>query len=113
MILFLILFPFAGAALVKLVARLAKPYREACVVSLCLIQLIAAALVLASALTGREMRLCLNDLCGMRAGFRADGFRSLYACVAAFMWFCTSLMSKRYFAHYHHQTRSHHRVHLL
>ena len=105
MILFLILWPFLSAACVKLVSRLNKRLREGCVMLLCLIQFAAAAYLMLRVYRGAEVSLTLGDLCGMRASFRADGFRSLYVCIASFMWFCTSLMSKRYFAHYHHRTR--------
>ena len=105
MILFLILWPFVGALLIRLIARVGKRYREVSVVFISLIQLCAAGLLMTHVYNGKEIRFCLGSLCGMRAGFEADSFRSLYVCVSAFMWFCTSMMSKRYFANYRHRTR--------
>lgn len=43
--------------------------------------------------------------CGLGLHFAVDGFRSLYACVAAFMWMMTGLFSKEYFGHYHNRNR--------
>ena len=36
---------------------------------------------------------------GMGIHFAADGFRWVYALVTAFMWLCTALFSRQYFAH--------------
>ncbi|MGN0778919.1 MAG: complex I subunit 5 family protein, partial [Aristaeellaceae bacterium] len=43
--------------------------------------------------------------CGLGLNLKADGFRSLYACVAAFMWLMTGLFSRQYFGHYHNRNR--------
>ena len=105
MILFLIVWPFIGAGLVKLISRVKKPLREKCVMLISFIHFVVSAVLMARVYTGQEMSLVLGELCGMTARFRADAFRSLYACVAGFMWLGTSLMSQRYFAHYHNRTR--------
>lgn len=44
-------------------------------------------------------------VCGMGLHFTLDGFRALYAAVAAFMWFMSTLFSKEYFAHYRNRNR--------
>ena len=44
-------------------------------------------------------------LCGFPLQLKVDGFRSLYALIAAFMWMMTGLFSKQYFAHYHNRNR--------
>lgn len=44
-------------------------------------------------------------VCGMGLHFTADGFRSLYGMIAAFMWFMSTLFSKEYFAHYRNRNR--------
>ena len=104
MIAILILLPFAGCALVKLVSKLNRGLREPLVMALCLCQLVLSGCMLYWVATG-ETYIMYISLCGMNVSFKADGFRSLYVCVAALMWFCTSLMSKQYFGHYHNRTR--------
>ena len=52
-----------------------------------------------------EITFVWNGFCGLRLHMRADGFRSLYATVAAFMWMMTGLFSPEYFAHYHNRNR--------
>ena len=105
MILFLIVWPFVGAALVKFISKCSRRLREPSVAAVAFIQLAFAAWLMIKVYTGGEIACSPGELCGLKATFRADGFRALYACVAAFMWFCTALMSRQYFARYHNRTR--------
>ena len=52
-----------------------------------------------------ESSCTVEGFCGLGLHFRADGFRSLYACVASFMWMMTGVFSREYFAHYHNRNR--------
>ena len=56
-------------------------------------------------LFGRDTRFVWDGFCGLGLSLCADGFRSLYALVAAFMWLMTGLFSPEYFAHYHRRGR--------
>lgn len=56
-------------------------------------------------LQDNEQILRLPGICDMGLNLRMDGFRSLYALVASFMWLMTGLMSGEYFAHYKNRTR--------
>lgn len=47
----------------------------------------------------------LNGILSLNISFKADGFRSMYALVAAFMWLMTSLFAPQYFHHGHAQGR--------
>lgn len=47
----------------------------------------------------------LDGFCGLGLHLAVDGFRSLYALVASFMWMMTGIFSKEYFAHYHNRNR--------
>ncbi len=44
-------------------------------------------------------------ICGFGLHFTLDGFRALYGCIAAFMWFMSTVFSKEYFAHYRNRNR--------
>jgi len=60
------------------------------------------ALALALFLTaGDSSRFSIPGIVGLGISFNGDGFRSLYALVAAFMWLMTSLFSRQYFQHGH------------
>ena len=52
-----------------------------------------------------EGSFTIVDFCGFPLSLKVDGFRSLYALVASFMWMMTGLFSKQYFAHYHNRNR--------
>lgn len=56
------------------------------------------------ALTG-EQTVSLPDFCGLGLHLRADGFRSIYTAVAAFMWMMTGLFSPEYFQHHENKAR--------
>ncbi len=56
-------------------------------------------------LWNHETSFSIQRFCGMGLNLKVDGFRSLYALIAAFMWMMTSLFSPEYFAHYHNRNR--------
>ena len=52
-----------------------------------------------------ELSFTLKGFCGLGLNLRADGFRAIYAGIAAFMWMMTGLFAPKYFAHYHNRAR--------
>lgn len=52
-----------------------------------------------------EGSVALPDFCGLGLYLRADGFRGLYTCVAAFMWMMTGLFAPEYFRHHGNKAR--------
>ena len=52
-----------------------------------------------------EAAFAWEGFCGLGLHLKVDGFRSLYACIAAFMWMMSGLFSHEYFAHYHNRNR--------
>ncbi len=47
----------------------------------------------------------IPGICGFGLHFRMDGFRLIYALVAALMWTMTTVLSGEYFAHHEHVSR--------
>ncbi|MFR3797100.1 MAG: hypothetical protein ACLT1X_06155 [Christensenellales bacterium] len=47
-----------------------------------------------------EGEVAVPGFCGLGLYLRADGFRGLYSCVAAFMWMMTGLFAPEYFQHH-------------
>lgn len=47
----------------------------------------------------------LSGICGHGISFTVDGFRTVYVCIAIFMWAMTALFSPEYFEHYTHRKR--------
>ena len=103
----LIFIPMAGAAVSYIVGRKDKKYRDYLVGALSVLEFVLAVFLLYRYITGGSASgtACLPGVCGMGLTFTADGFRAVYACIAAFMWMCTSLFSMEYFAHYRNRNR--------
>ncbi len=92
--------PMVMAAVCYLIGRKSKPGRD---VAVGLAGIVTFALCV---LTWRsEASFSLEGFCGLGLHLRVDGFRSLYACIAAFMWMMSGLFSREYFAHYHNRNR--------
>ena len=47
-----------------------------------------------------ESALVVPGVCGFGLTFKADGFRAIYACIAAFMWMMSGIFSPEYFSHH-------------
>ncbi|MGN1368473.1 MAG: complex I subunit 5 family protein [Aristaeellaceae bacterium] len=47
-----------------------------------------------------EAELTIPGVCGFGLTFRADGFRAIYGCIAAFMWMMSGIFSPEYFSHH-------------
>ena len=52
-----------------------------------------------------ELTFTMEGFCGLGLRLKADGFRAIYAGIAAFMWMMTGLFAPEYFAHYHNRAR--------
>ena len=52
-----------------------------------------------------ELVFTIEGFCGLGLHLKADGFRAIYAGIAAFMWMMTGLFAPEYFAHYHNRAR--------
>ena len=93
--------PMASALGCYIAGRFSKPLRDT------LVALTGIAVFALAVLTALQPALSFSipGFCGLGLNLKADGFRSLYACVAAFMWMMTGLFSRQYFAHYHNRNR--------
>ena len=96
----LVFTPMAMAVLAYAAGRLSRPLRTA-LVSLTCLGAFSASLFLWHG----ETVFTWEGFCGLGLHLRADGFRSLYATVAAFMWLMSDLFAPEYFAHYHNRGR--------
>ena len=92
--------PMVGALGCYLIGRKSKRLRDAAVGAVGVLTLLGCLLT-----WGDELTFSLEGFCGLGLHLRADGFRSLYATVAAFMWALTGLFSPEYFAHYRNRNR--------
>ena len=103
MLIYLLVFlPMAAAALSYCIGKKSKPGRDLFVRAVMAAEF---AFSLALAFTGGEGLVSLPGVCGMGLHFTADGFRRIYAVIAAFMWLVSGQFSPEYFAHYRSRNR--------
>lgn len=100
-----VFFPMLGALASYALGRRSKPARDALAGAVGVIEFILCGVLLAGAASGRAWALELPGLCGRGLSFRADGFRALYAAVAALLWMMTTLFSPEYLRHYRNRNR--------
>ena len=102
----LVFFPLAASIISFLIGKKDKKLRDGFVKLVCIAEFLLAAGLFAGYTSGNGgMDLNLPGICGMGLSFTTDGFRSIYAVIAAFMWMITSLLSEEYFAHYRNRNR--------
>ena len=101
----LLIIPLLGILLSCIAALRSERIRDAIYRAELALVFILALAAFISCLQGRQQALHLPGICALGLNLRLDGFRSLYALVAGFMWLMTGLMSGEYFAHYHNRTR--------
>ena len=97
--------PMIGAFVSYLIGRKNKTMRDYFVAGLTILEFVFAVLLVAEDVGHEGALVYVPEICGMGLTFTIDGFRVLYAAIACFMWMCTSLFSKEYFAHYRNRNR--------
>ena len=96
-----ILLPMVMAAICVLAGRVGNALRDA-LVSLTG-AVIFALCVLIAVMGGGEF--AIPAFCGFGLTLKADGFRMLYSCIAAFMWMMSGFFTPDYMRHGHARTR--------
>ena len=91
--------PVLGAVIAPLAGKKKGAIRDLLLRLFTLAELMLLLYVFLQTVAGKEMALQVSGLCGMDLSFRADGFRAMYALLAAFMWFIAAMFSKQYFSH--------------
>ncbi|MBQ2902544.1 MAG: NADH dehydrogenase [Agathobacter sp.] len=101
----MVFMPMTGALVSYLIGRKNKTARDYFVAGLTILEFVFAALLVAADVGHEGTLVYVPEVCGMGLTFTVDGFRVLYAAIACFMWMCTSVFSKEYFAHYRNRNR--------
>lgn len=98
--------PMAAALAGWLIGRRHENGRDAFAIACCGLEFAVLLFLFILTLGGVDCGAArIPAVCGMGLNFRMDGFRVLYATVAAFMWLMTTVFSREYFAHYHNKNR--------
>lgn len=107
---FLVIFPFAAAVVIYFAGKLNKEISGRWSGIAVVVELLAAAVCLVSVMGSggavqTEWSVDYPGFCGLGIGFKVDGFRALYAGVAAFMWAVSTIFSEEYMKSYRNKGR--------
>ncbi len=106
LLIYLIVFlPMVGALLSYLIGRTSKQGRNIFVVAMAVLEFVFTLLLALQTGSVANEVIRVPGVCGMGLSFTADGFRTIYGMIAAFMWMMTSVFSTEYFAHYRNRNR--------
>ena len=100
-----VFFPIAAAFLSFLVGRRSKSGRDLFVWAVVGMEFVLSLLLFFRSAGAEDLLVTIPGVCGFGLNFTVDGFRSIYAVIAALMWLVTSLLSPEYFAHYRNRNR--------
>lgn len=100
-----ILWPLLAALISYVIGRCHKKARDLWVCFAAGSQVLLVLLLLFIEIPAQSVSVYYPDLCGVGLTMSIDGFRWLYALIAALMWFMTSLMSGSYFKTYRNRNR--------
>lgn len=101
----LVFMPMAGAFVSYLIGRKNKTARDYFVSGLTILEFVLALALVVQGKDAQGVLVVLPEVCGMGLSFTVDGFRVIYSAIACFMWACTGVFSKEYFAHYKNRNR--------
>lgn len=98
----MVFLPIAAAFLSFLLGRKSKTGRDAFLWTVLGLEFLLSLALLAF---GESDMVTVPGVCGFGLNFTVEGFRSIYAVIAAWMWLVTGLFSPEYFAHYRNRNR--------
>ena len=101
----MVFLPIAGAFLSFLLGRKTKAGRDCLVWAVAGAEFVLSLLLFVRSAGSETVLVPVPGVCGFGLNFTVDGFRSIYAVIAALMWLVTGLLSPEYFAHYRNRNR--------
>ena len=102
---FLVFYPIVGAIISYIIGRFQKAARDY-FADFIVVSEFALVLYLSGSFCADSPLVCsIEQFAGFGLHLTLDGFRSVYALVAALMWMMTTIFSKEYFKHYHNRNR--------
>ena len=101
----MVFLPIAAAFLSFLLGRKTKAGRDFFVWSVVGAEFVLSLVLFFRGAALENVLVTVPGVCGLGLHFTVDGFRSIYAVIAALMWLVTGLFSPEYFAHYRNRNR--------
>lgn len=101
----MIFLPIVGGFLSYLIGRKYKTGRDMFACGITIVEFLCSLVLVLGVDLSESSLYVIPEVCGMGLQFTVDGFRVVYAAIAAFMWMMTTLLSKEYFVHYRNRNR--------
>lgn len=101
----LVFWPMLGAIASYLIGRKNKNARDYWADFVTVVELILAVSMIPTVINNGSVYFSLMPFGHERLYFQMDGFRCIYGVITTFMWMCTTVFSKEYFAHYRNRNR--------
>ncbi|MBQ0001063.1 MAG: NADH dehydrogenase [Clostridiales bacterium] len=106
---FLVFFPFLGGIAACIIGNTNEKARDYFADIICILECVIMVVLFAKygAHVGEEgvLSCTVSEICGFGLHFTLDGFRLIYATVAALMWMMTTILSREYFTHHGNRNR--------
>ena len=112
LLLFLVFWPIAGAFAGYLIGIGNKNRRDYFCMMVTFVEFATVLSIFPILKSGQEISFQWIGFTGSRIYFVMDGFRLIYAAIAAFMWMMTTIFSHEYFSHYRNRNRYYLFVHI-
>ncbi len=100
-----VLLPILFAFPVYLVGRRSKKERDSFAGVVGISEFAVCVFLLMMVLSGMELELAVPGIIARGIYLKLDGFRAIYALIAALMWMSTTIFSREYLAHYRNRNR--------
>ena len=102
---FLVFWPMVCSIISYLIGRRNKNARDYWADFVVIVEFLMAVSMIPTVMNAGSVYFTLMPFGHERLYFQMDGFRCIYGVITTFMWMCTTIFSKEYFAHYRNRNR--------
>lgn len=104
-LLFLVLWPMAGALIGYIIGRKSRTARDYFADAVTVLEFALGIYLFLQVSGGKTYSFRAEGICGLGIYLMMDGFRAIYSGIAILMWMMTTIFSKEYLRSYHHRNR--------
>lgn len=101
----IVFWPIIASIISYLIGRKDKKMRDYWANGVTIVEFLLALSMIPTVLHEGSVYFTLAPFGHERLFFQVDGFRCIYGIITSFMWMCTTIFSREYFAHYRNRNR--------
>ena len=101
----MVFWPICASIVSYLIGRRNKKMRDYFANAVTIVEFLLALSVIPTVIAQGSVYFSLMPFGHERLFFQMDGFRCIYGVITTFMWMCTTIFSREYFAHYRNRNR--------